>query len=74
VDSKDEPYPVDRSYKGWEFRRRDLLEARIAKHFDPKALAGFPLGVQIVGPQYGDEMVLRAMKDLEDLLKNKQKC
>jgi len=73
VEADDEPYAVDKSYKGWEFRRRDLLEARMAKHFDPKVMAGFPLGVQIVGPQYGDEMVLRAMKDLEDLLKNKQK-
>jgi len=70
VDPKvDKPYAVDRNNKGFIFRRRDCLEANMARYYDPKIQEGFPVSVQIVGPQYGDEMVLRAMKDLENLLK-----
>ena len=46
----------------WQLDALDLL---VAKHYDPKAMKGLPVGVQIVGLPDSDELILEVMKLLE---------
>jgi len=56
------------NYSGAVTNRPDFLEAVIEKHYDLRKMEGLPVGVQIVGSQFGDEIVLRGMKELENSL------
>ena len=43
----------------------NLLDKAARKCYDPTESAGLPVGVQIAGAPYQDELVLRAMKEIE---------
>ena len=47
---------------------RSLLERAARKCYSPKESAGLPVGVQVAAAPYHDELVLRAMKEIERLL------
>ena len=44
---------------------RSLLERAARKCYDPNESAGLPVGVQIAAAPYQDELVLRAMREIE---------
>lgn len=46
-----------------------FLDSRLQKYYRPEEMAGLPVGVQIVGPPYTEELVLAAMKSCQDALK-----
>lgn len=45
-----------------------FLEKKVRSAYDPVAMQGLPLGVQIIGRSFCDESVLSVMKDVEELL------
>jgi len=59
-------------YTGTFINRPDFLDAVIEKHYDLEKMAGLPVGVQVVGLPYADELVLRGMKELESILSAKK--
>ena len=47
---------------------RHLLERTVRSSYDVRETAGFPVGVQVAGAPYRDEVVLRAMREVERLM------
>ena len=62
------PVTVVRETDVWGGVGKGLLEKAARQCYDPKGSAGFPVGVQVVGAPYRDEVVLRAMKEVERLV------
>lgn len=50
--------------------RQDVLETMLHRYYDPEAMKGLPVGVQVVGLPYHEEQVLCAMGCLEASLKD----
>ena len=50
--------------------RSDVLETMLHRYYDPQAMRGLPVGVQVVGLPYHEEQVLGAMKSLQDALQS----
>ena len=68
------PVTVVKESDGWGLggtggeKARNLLEKAARACYNVKDSVGFPIGVQVVGAPYRDELVLRAMKEVERLL------
>jgi Asp-tRNA(Asn)/Glu-tRNA(Gln) amidotransferase A subunit family amidase len=46
-----------------------LLEAELEYFYRPKKMAGLPIGIQVITPQYKEVEALQAMKIIESALK-----
>jgi len=46
---------------------KGMFEAKARSYYDPVESAGMPVGVQVVGLPFRDEIVLRCMKYIQDL-------
>ncbi|KAF5383005.1 hypothetical protein D9615_004884 [Tricholomella constricta] len=54
------------------FRPRNSIEKAVYKMYDPAAMHGLPVGVQVVGRRLEEEKVLDGMKTIENLLRQEK--
>lgn len=51
------------------FRARNAIERENYRLYDPAAMEGLPVGIQVVGKRLDEERVLEGMKLIEELMK-----
>ena len=59
---------VDPNKDQWNSKPKGVLEARLRQQYNADKMAGLPIGVQIAGLPMEDETVLRAMRQISDLM------
>jgi len=59
---------VDKNVDAWNGKSKSVLEGRIRGQYNHEKMHGLPIGVQVVGLPMEDETVLRAMKQISQLI------